>query len=196
MFNNSIDNKPIIDKDGLKYKDLLKSIFNLQTNTYISYNTYRVSKDHIMRPDLVSISAYNTDEQTEMILKYNGISNPFTIDEDDVIVIPNIDSVKNALAPINNNTRNGDAIIRRANKYVDKAKIPVRDNTTVGPIGKNVTVTNPLPPNIAGEGASAITSRNGRIYFGENSDVLCAQNGITSGEYLALKIANKNSETI
>ena len=41
-----------------------------------------------MRPDKVAFAEYGTDEYTEYILKYSGVSNPFYIDEDDVLFIP------------------------------------------------------------------------------------------------------------
>ena len=42
-----------------------------------------------MRPDLVSQMMYDTEDFTEFVLKFAGISNPFTLDDDDVLLIPN-----------------------------------------------------------------------------------------------------------
>jgi hypothetical protein len=47
-----------------------------------------------MRPDLVSLSMYRTIDNTELILKYSGISNPFSLDDDDVLLIPNESTAK------------------------------------------------------------------------------------------------------
>jgi hypothetical protein len=41
-----------------------------------------------MRADKVAFAEYGTDEYTEYILKYSGLSNPFSIAEDDVLFIP------------------------------------------------------------------------------------------------------------
>jgi len=41
-----------------------------------------------MRADKVAFAEYGTDEYTEYILKYSGVSNPFSIAEDDVLFIP------------------------------------------------------------------------------------------------------------
>jgi hypothetical protein len=41
-----------------------------------------------MRPDKVAFAEYGKDEYTEYILKYSGVSNPFSIDYDDVLFIP------------------------------------------------------------------------------------------------------------
>jgi hypothetical protein len=42
-----------------------------------------------MRPDLVAISEYGNVDYTEYILKYTGICNPFALDDDDILMIPN-----------------------------------------------------------------------------------------------------------
>lgn len=194
MFKYSIDKKPSINYNNAKILNLAEPIFNMGSSIDTNYTVYRLTDEYAMRPDLVSISAYSTDEHTEIILKLNGIINPFSIDADDVIIIPEINDVANNLIDRNAENYEGDAAVRNTYKYIDKSKIPTirpeNNNFENQIIGKNIT-----PANIAPEGASAITNRNGRIYFGENAGVLCAQNGITSGEYLVAKVLNKNNET-
>jgi hypothetical protein len=43
----------------------------------------------VMRPDLVAISEYGNVDYTEYILKFTGICNPFALDDDDILMIPN-----------------------------------------------------------------------------------------------------------
>lgn len=195
MFKNSIDKKPEVTIDNVTILNLTESIFDMSKSSPISYNTYRISADYVMRPDLVSISAYSTDEHTEMILKLNGIINPFTIDEDDVIIIPSIDNINDNLVERNTENYEGDSAIRNTYKYIDKAKFPNTNSADNNKLENQVVGKNVTPANIAPEGTNAITNRNGRIYFGENTGVLCAQNGIASGEYLVAKVSNKNNET-
>jgi len=47
------------------------------------------SEKYAMRPDLISFAMYGTEDYAEYILKFSGISNPFTLCEDDVLKIPN-----------------------------------------------------------------------------------------------------------
>ena len=93
MFVNSIDTKEFfIRPDGEKIRDLTQTMFELKSKNYISYNVYKVPKDYVMRADLISKSVYNNSLYAEIILKYNGISNPYSIDEGDVILIPDLNS--------------------------------------------------------------------------------------------------------
>lgn len=47
-----------------------------------------VKEDEVGRIDIISRRYFNGDLPSEVILKYNNISNPFSIDEGDVILIP------------------------------------------------------------------------------------------------------------
>jgi hypothetical protein len=63
----------------------------------IRFNVDRVvevTSDYEMRPDLISFWAYGIDAYADIILKANGISNPFSIKEGDVILIPNLEEFK------------------------------------------------------------------------------------------------------
>lgn len=53
-----------------------------------------VNKYYVARPDLISLAFYGTDEYADIICKVNGISNPFEINEDDMLDIPQIDTVR------------------------------------------------------------------------------------------------------
>ena len=52
--------------------------------------TVTVTSDYAMRPDLISYFAYGVDLYADIIMKANGISNPFAIAEGDLIYIPDL----------------------------------------------------------------------------------------------------------
>ena len=56
---------------------------------YIIVNEY-----YVARPDLISLAVYGNDRYADVICKYNGISNPFEINENDVIMIPSLNNVQ------------------------------------------------------------------------------------------------------
>lgn len=187
MFTNSLDNKPIITRnDGTKMVDLTKSMFDFNDSTYVPLFMYKVPKDYNMRPDLISQEAYGTTEHAELILKYNGYSNPYSIQENDVIVIPNLTEVKNKIK--DTKAIDGEAEkIRNAYKYIDPTKVPVKDDKLKK--FEERSLEGLLPPNIAQEGEQQITIRSGRVYFGENiSKSACLQNGMASSEFLSQTI--------
>ena len=201
MFSNTIDIKPLFKKpNGDVVKDLTKSIFDLNVNTYVAINAYTIPKEYAMRPDLISLAVYNTIDYAEIIMKYNAISNPFSINEGDVIIVPDINAVKEMLKS-EESYSNGDALVRNSHKYLDLSKIPTNDNSITEFNNRNLTTSNTnntssdndqaLPPNIAPEGATQITTRSGRIYFGENVSPSCVKNGITISDYLT-KVIKSN----
>lgn len=192
MFQNSLDNKPVIvDANGEKIKDLTASMFGKGGANVISFSLYRVPMGYEMRPDLISQSAYNNTLYAEYILKYNGISNPFTIGPNDVILIPDLDSAKNSTENRTETTgTSSDRTIRDSYKYIDPTKVPAKDSNIVN--FDNRLFRDPdkvqdgaLPPNIAPEGEKNITYRNGRVYFGEGiGESACLTNGMTNSEFL------------
>jgi hypothetical protein len=193
MFLNSIDNKPIFQRpDGIEVKDLTTSMFNLQSTNYVTYSIYKVPKEFAMRPDLISAAVYNNILYAEIILKYNGISNPFSIQEDDLILIPNLDAVATMISTNTGTETDGAKVIRDSYKYIDPTKIPKTNNDFQNRQIVSGVKEGALPPNIAKEGEDSITYRNGRVYFGE-SVVTCLQNGMTTSEFLTNIIKSKST---
>ena len=68
MYENVIDKKGFITKDNEIIVDLTTSIFKQLKSTDILYNIYRVPESMVMRPDLLSIAEYDSDEYTDIIL--------------------------------------------------------------------------------------------------------------------------------
>jgi hypothetical protein len=192
MFLNSIDKKPIFTRpDGIEIKDLTASMFNLQSQSYTKFNVYKVPKEFAMRPDLISAAVYNNTLYAEIILKYNSISNPFSIKEDDLILIPNLDSIRPIIATPQGTETDGAKTLRDSYKYIDPTKIP-KENTDF----QNRQIVSgakegALPPNIAEEGEEQITYRNGRIHYG-GSVATCLRNGMSTSEFLTTIIQSKN----
>jgi len=200
MFLNSIDRKPLlINSDGEQIRDLTQSMFDFQSNDYVNFQAYRVPSDYEMRIDLISQSVYNNTLYSEFILKYNGISNPFTISNGDVILIPNLDSAKKNVKQKTDQVDSAESRIRDSYKYLDPTKAPKKDPQISSFDGRNLDESSDkklkegaLPPNIAEEGAQQITYRNGRVYFGESiGESSCLKNGMSSSEFLTTIIKRK-----
>ena len=51
---------------------------------------YEVKSDEVCRIDLISSRFYGSDSYIDYILKYNGISNPFSITEGDILKMPDV----------------------------------------------------------------------------------------------------------
>jgi len=205
MFLNSIDRKPLFKKsDGNIVRDLTRSMFDFKSNSYLNFSAYRIPVGYEMRPDLVAQSVYNNIIYAEYVLKYNGISNPFTIDEGDIILIPSLDSAKANVKTRGEGVdgKDRDAMrIRNSYKYIDPTKAPKRDGKLKDFDDRNLQPKKTadkgledgaLPPNISQDGDKGITYRNGRVYFGEDiSQSACLKNGMTQAEFLTKVIKSK-----
>lgn len=53
-----------------------------------AYKMLRVSTTHVARPDKLSYDLYGQEQFGDVICKINGISNPFELNEDDIIIAP------------------------------------------------------------------------------------------------------------
>lgn len=130
-----------------------------------------------MRPDLISEDAYAEYEYWDLILKFNGISNPLSIDVNDILYIPEISQMAEQFKYVLNTEDDLDSV--RA-QYTDPTKVSAQDPGVVSAIKKrldaikalgqgynNASASN-LPPNIAEQGDKEISVRGGKIYFGPN----------------------------
>jgi hypothetical protein len=80
-----IDEKLEIDKEGEKIVDLTTRSY-LQIEDFDYGNRYIIDTNLVMRPDLLA-SETGSDLDFTNLLKTNIISNPFTLDVDDIILL-------------------------------------------------------------------------------------------------------------
>jgi hypothetical protein len=67
-----------------------------------------VNEYYVARPDLISLAMFGSDKYADIICKVNGISNPFELNEDDVLLIPNIEYLNDCL----NKNREASEVIK------------------------------------------------------------------------------------
>lgn len=76
------------DGTSEQYIDLLT-----QTSQYATCGAAEVvvvNEHYVARPDLISFALYGDDKYADIICKYNGISNPFEMNENDILVCPQV----------------------------------------------------------------------------------------------------------
>ncbi|MGL5691961.1 MAG: hypothetical protein ACRDD8_14225 [Bacteroidales bacterium] len=195
MFNYTIDNKPLIkDKNGIEIRNLCASTFKMDNVMISNYKVYKIPQGLQMRPDLISNSLYGTIAYTEMVLKYNAISNPFSVCEDDIIIAPDKDDILNIVSSAAKIS--DSALVNKAYKYIDPQKFPTTLPSSSSDFDNRFTQSSNgagsiLPPNISDGNENQIIHRNGRVYFGENIGVPCLSDGITTSKYIETVIKNK-----
>ena len=131
--------------------------------------TVEVTEEYEMRPDLISFWAYGTDIYTDVILKANGISNPFGINTGDLILIPDLQSFKSFYK---NPKRSKKAIEEVKRSYIDPERFskPTQERLkkleALANSKKNgsptITPSNRLKP-----GEAAVTTKGGALIFAE-----------------------------
>lgn len=167
--------KPIIkDANGEDIIDLTYPSIRYTYDPYIQ-GAIKVNDFMAMRPDLVSRSAYSSTEYWDLILKYNGISNPFSIGPDDYLLIPALDDMSEQMAPVGKQDKIADSVRQQ---YIDISKKAKSDPRIAEQerkrravqkekaAGIGIPSKNNLPPNIAEVGDREITIKGGKVYFG------------------------------
>ncbi len=76
--------------------DFLENNFTvnyMDPNLYIE-KVFLIEDRHICRPDLISWESYFSPDYVDIILKFNQITNPFSMDLYDLIIVPNLASAE------------------------------------------------------------------------------------------------------
>lgn len=149
----SIDKKKVLDnKLSMSNPTLLFS------DTIQPQSTHEVTSDETGRIDLISLSEYGTHDYVDIILKFNGISNPFSIIEGDLLYIPPRDFGKKKWKL----TLNKDEKNPIRDQFINTKRLPVKDANRI----KYLTMKynkEILPPNILKTGETNIEVSNGEI---------------------------------
>ena len=92
----TVDSKPnvTIVKDGeaTVMKDLTTKSIDLSSIPFSQI--VRINKHYVARPDLVSLAIYGTDRYGDILCKINGISNPFELNENMMLICPEQQAMK------------------------------------------------------------------------------------------------------
>lgn len=129
-----------------------------------------VTADQTMRPDLISFLYYGDSRYIDVLLKANGLSNPFCIKEGMFLIIPDQMSVLNQYKPINKSTKPRTQFqdIKRITP-IDKKRLQflaAKSST------KNNGSTENLPPNmLKSDQTSKVVQGNNMILLGANMNI-------------------------
>lgn len=94
MLNYKIINyKPELEYNNEKFSDLMSNTFIY--SEMINGCPIIINEHYVGRPDLISLVMYGDDKYADVICKINGISNPFELNENDVLFIPSLDYIIN-----------------------------------------------------------------------------------------------------
>lgn len=168
---DTLRRKSEIEKDGEKIIDLTESSFKF-TGPQLITGTVLITEELEMRSDLVSKHVLGNQDKLDYLLKFNGISNPFTLEKGQILLLIDEESMKlSRSTPGATDADKGD--IRK--RFFDPARLSQKDKKRLDFIKKKAeTLPNAsaqvLPPNFAEPGAQEMKVVNGKVIFG--SDVV------------------------
>jgi len=87
-----VDYKSTLTRNGETYIDLMSKVW--QNKIPKTGQILIVNEHYVARPDLISLAVYGSDEFADIICKVNGISNPFELNENDIIFCPSVEFIK------------------------------------------------------------------------------------------------------
>ena len=145
--------------------DLASSTFSFEKAAGAPAGTVIVKEEEAMRPDLISVRLYNDQKYYAPLLKYNGISNPFSLnpstlliapafmDLEKMIVSPKLIVEKGADRPATNESKLLPAKTVKDKKRLEALKDKVKEI---------------VPPNVNTSGNQNVKVKDGKVIFGED----------------------------
>ena len=138
-------------------------LFNINTEYFA---TYTVDDRSAGRIDLIALDCYADASYADYILKYNNISNPFSINIGDILLIPDKNVIlanwKNK--PLLKNAEKNEV----KNKFLDTKRLAVKDQKRIEYLLRKAAeyqngATELLPPNVLKTGKTNVSISNGII---------------------------------
>jgi hypothetical protein len=171
LFIETLNKKRYFTKpNGDTVLDLTYSSVDMSGDNPTEVNIIMVAEDIAMRPDAIAKAVYGDDGKLDLLLKYNGISNPFSIQAGDVLVIPDPYMMASKIKlPVADDTSEYNEQISEF-KYITKQS----DNVRLELLKRKSSQR--LPPNANQPGDTNIKYKDGKIVFGEDVTTVNKEN--------------------
>jgi len=147
---------------GESIVDLISSSFNFGKSGMTNGIT-AVNQDEVMRPDVLSEKLYATQEYWDVILKFNGISNPFSLDFGEILFAPSTNSLERLIVPPTRVVEKGTEPAKKNESALIKPKSK-KDAQRLESIRTKVSEV--VPPNVNLSGAQNVKVVDGKVILG------------------------------
>jgi hypothetical protein len=150
-----------------KTKDTVKLIMTQPTMLFTNKAEQTGVREHIVkddeatRPDLIALEYYGDQTKTDIILKYNGISDPFSLQAGDVLEIP---SSGIAFHKLDRPEGGEDNAIK--NQFLQGKRFSKKDDRRIEALKKKYNKEVLLPPNVIPIGKKNYKFDKGLVTFG------------------------------
>jgi hypothetical protein len=152
----------IKNANGESIPDLISSTYKFDENGIALGNIF-VSEFEVMRPDLMSTKVYSAYDNWDVLLKYNGISNPFSLDLGDILLVPSINKIRKMITAPRVVPEKGT---EPQKKNEQKIMNPKSDKDKRRLESLRTKVSEVVPPNVNLTGAQNVRVVDGIVIFG------------------------------
>ena len=132
-----------------------------------STRTFIVDRDTVMRPDLAAMALYSDQNLLDLLLKYNGVSNPFSLYEGQILYAPNRDDLLAILKKPVKIEDIGDVEIEDVESIFIEPRNE-QDKKRLDLLKKQNKGKEVLPSNVNKKGDKNIKIKDGKLVFGED----------------------------
>lgn len=165
-----LKNKIVDDSTGQYYYDLTAPSFIYDSDLGVKAIHY-VMSDQVGRIDKISNIYFGSGEYVDAICIVNNIFNPFTVNEGDILVIPNLSKQDLVYRRPNPASRPTDP----QEQYIDTGRQSEKDQSRIQRLIEKAKksksgVKTPLPPNMLQPDQESKVYENGKIKLGANLD--------------------------
>jgi|TARA_R110002124_G_scaffold116007_1_gene272178 hypothetical protein len=164
----TLKNRLTDDKTGQQYFDLTAASFKYKRELGVKALHY-VTQDQVGRIDKISRIYFGSEQFLDAICVINNIFNPFSVQEGDILAIPNLQNQNIVYKRPNAATRPSASLAQYVNtdvqSEIDQSRIQrlIQKAKT-----KKTGVKAPIPPNMLQQGQAAKTFAGGKIKLGAN----------------------------
>lgn len=151
--------------NGDQIIDLASTTYNFEKASGPSTGAIRIAEDEAMRPDLVSIRLYNSQEFYESLMKYNGVSNPFSIYPGEIWLTPSFKTLDQVIVAPKEIVEKGKEKLSSNEEKLINPKT-VKDKKRLEALKDKVKEI--VPPNVNTSGNKNVKVRDGKVIFGED----------------------------
>ena len=150
------------NSSGESTVDLVSATFKFD-ETGAAIGSANVTESEIMRPDLVANRVYSAYDIWDVLLKFNGVSNPFSLDVGDFLLIPSINKTRQMVTAPRTVPEKGTEPKKRNEEKIMNPKSS-QDKKRLESLRTKVSEV--VPPNVNLTGAQNIRVVDGLVVFG------------------------------
>jgi len=154
---SEIDDKIIMTEPTLLFPD------------YMSISqVFPVDAYYAGRIDLISLSVYNSADYVDQLLKFNGISNPFSVAEGDILYIPPMDVLQKTWKKPGVGVTDSNVV---RDRFIETKRLPIKDQNRLEYLKRKAALKpngakEILPPNVLPSDKQNVIIENGQLTVG------------------------------